>query len=84
MLAMHFANNIWKQNACEIMGHAGTDQQVFDAAVQFAREIGMVPIRIHKEQPGYAMNSLLVPFLDAAAKLLVRGVVSFEDIDKTW
>ncbi|MGR4009405.1 3-hydroxyacyl-CoA dehydrogenase [Leucobacter sp. 1207-22] len=83
-LAMHFANQIWMFNVCEIMEHPGTDSVAFDAAVGFATEIGMEPVRIHKEQPGYVLNSLLVPFLDAAAQLLVRGVSSVEDIDKTW
>ncbi len=83
-LAMHFANQVWRLNTCEIMGHTGTDPAVFEAAAQFATEIGMQPIRIHKEQPGYVLNSLLVPFLGAAAKLLVRDIASIEDIDKTW
>lgn len=83
-LALHFANEVWTNNTGEVMGHEGTDPDVFEAVAQFAEEIGMVPIRIHKEQPGYVLNSLLVPFLGAAGKLLVRGVASPEDVDKTW
>lgn len=83
-LALHFANEVWRANTGEVMQHAGTDPEVFEAVAQFAEEIGMVPIRIYKEQPGYVLNSLLVPLLDAAAQLLVRGVASVEDIDKTW
>lgn len=83
-LALHFANEVWKHNTGEVMGHPGTDPAAFEAVAQFAAEIGMVPIRIHKEQPGYVLNSLLVPFLNASAKLVVSGVASFEDIDKTW
>lgn len=83
-LALHFANEIWRANTGEVMGHPGTDPAVFEEVAQFAAEIGMVPIRIHKEQPGYVLNSLLVPFLNAAAHLLVRGVASPEDIDRTW
>ncbi|WP_025132989.1 3-hydroxyacyl-CoA dehydrogenase [Leucobacter sp. PH1c] len=83
-LALHFANEVWKFNVGEVMGHEGTDPAAFEAVAQFAEEIGMVPIRIHKEQPGYVLNSLLVPFLNAAAHLLVRGVATPEDIDKTW
>lgn len=83
-LALHFANEVWKFNVGEVMGHEGTDPAVFEAVAQFAEEIGMVPIRIHKEQPGYVLNSLLVPFLNAGARLLVRGVATPEDIDKTW
>lgn len=83
-LALHFANEIWRQNIVEAMGHEGTDPQHFDAAVSFSEEIGMVPVRIRKEQPGYILNSLLVPFMSAAAKLYVRDVADVEDIDTTW
>ncbi len=83
-LAMHFANQVWLFNTCEVMGHAGTDPAVFESAAEFAEQIGMVPIRIHKEQPGYVLNSLLVPFLEAAAKLYMREIASIEDVDKTW
>ncbi|KAM9865324.1 3-hydroxybutyryl-CoA dehydrogenase [Leucobacter aridicollis] len=83
-LALHFANEVWKFNVGEVMGHEGTDPEVFEAVAAFAAEIGMVPVRIHKEQPGYVLNSLLVPFLDAAAQLFVKGIASPEDIDNTW
>ena len=83
-LALHFANEVWKYNTGEVMGHPGTDPEVFEAVAEFAAEIGMVPIRVHKEQPGYVLNSLLVPFLNAAAHLYVKGIASPEDIDNTW
>ncbi|GAA1319023.1 3-hydroxyacyl-CoA dehydrogenase [Leucobacter albus] len=83
-LALHFANEVWKFNVGEVMGHAGTDAEAFEAVATFAEEIGMVPIRIRKEQPGYVLNSLLVPFLNAAAHLLVKGIAEPADIDKTW
>src|SRR5215470_11520973 len=83
-LALHFANEIWLRNVAEIMGHPRTSPAVYDATVEFARRIGMEPIEIHKEQPGYILNSLLVPFLQAATTLVVNGVADPETIDKTW
>ena len=83
-LALHFANGIWDANVGEVMGHSGTDPKIFDRVVEFAREIGMVPIPIHKEQNGYVLNTLLVPLLSAAADLLFNGVADVESIDKTW
>ncbi len=83
-LALHFANGIWDSNVGEVMGHPGTDSAIFDRVVEFAKEIGMVPIPIYKEQNGYVLNSLLVPLLSAAANLMVNGVSDFESIDKTW
>lgn len=83
-LALHFANSIWINNTAEIMGHAGTDPKVFDAVVAFAKAIGMVALPLHKEQPGYILNSLLVPLLNAATNLLVNEVADVQTIDKTW
>ncbi|MCL6487501.1 MAG: 3-hydroxyacyl-CoA dehydrogenase [Alicyclobacillus mali] len=83
-LALHFANSIWRHNTAEVMRHPGTDEQVFRDVIEFARAIGMVPLPLHKEQPGYILNSLLVPFLEAAQMLWVNEVADPETIDKTW
>lgn len=83
-LALHFANNIWKQNIAEVMRHERTDPAVFETVVQFAADIGMVPMRLLKEKAGYVINSLLVPLLSAAQALLVDGIADVETIDKTW
>lgn len=83
-LALHFANKIWMHNVAEIMGHPGTDPKVFDEVVDFATAIGMVPMPLYKEQPGYIMNSLLAPFIDAGLQLLAKEVADPHTIDKTW
>lgn len=83
-LALHFANQIWVNNNAEIMGHAGTDEKYIDELVKFARDIRMVPFKLNKEQPGYILNSLLVPFLDAGTKLWANGVSDPHTIDKAW
>ena len=83
-LALHFANEIWKNNTAEIMGHPGTDQKYYDEIVVFAQQIGMIPLKLKKEQPGYILNSLLVPFLNAGQALLANEVADPETIDLTW
>lgn len=83
-LALHFANEIWTNNTAEIMKHPGTDMKVFDDVIEFAKAIGMVALPLHKEQPGYILNSLLVPFLEAAQMLFLKEVADPETIDKTW
>lgn len=83
-LALHFANRIWRNNTAEVMGHPGTDAAAYNAVVQFAADLGMVPLQLHKEQPGYILNSMLVPFLNAAEALYATGVADPETIDKTW
>jgi 3-hydroxyacyl-CoA dehydrogenase len=83
-LALHFANDIWIHNTAEIMGHPATDPKNFEDVVAFAKAIGMLTLPLHKEQPGYILNSLLVPLLSAATDLLIKGVAEPEIIDKTW
>ena len=82
--ALHFANSIWKNNTAEVMGHPGTDPEVYKQVVAFADEINMVPLQLHKEQPGYILNSMLVPFLTAAQGLWANEVADPETIDLTW
>ncbi len=83
-LSLHFANTIWKNNTAEVMGHPGTGQAAYDEVVRFADSIGMVPLQLHKEQPGYILNSMLVPFLSSAQALWANGVAEPETIDLTW
>ncbi|MGN8644536.1 3-hydroxyacyl-CoA dehydrogenase [Gracilibacillus sp. HCP3S3_G5_1] len=83
-LALHFANEIWLNNTAEIMKHQQTDEQVFEDVIAFAKQIGMIALPLHKEQPGYILNSLLVPLLDAAQGLFIKGIADPETIDKTW
>jgi 3-hydroxybutyryl-CoA dehydrogenase len=83
-LALHYANEIWLHNTAEVMGTEQTDPAVYRAVVDFAARTGMEPIELHKEQPGYVLNSLLVPLLNAASQLYVDGVADVETIDKTW
>lgn len=83
-LALHFANEIWKNNTAEVMGHPGTDPEVYDEVVRFASAIGMIPLCLKKEQPGYLLNSLLIPLLNSAQVLLAKGVADPETIDLAW
>jgi 3-hydroxyacyl-CoA dehydrogenase len=83
-LALHYANNVWRQNTAEVMGTTDTDPEVYRAVVDFARRSGLEPIEIMKEKAGYVLNSLLVPLLNAAAGLVLEGVADPETVDKTW
>lgn len=83
-LALHFVVEVWTHNIAEVMAHPGTDPEVYRTVVEFARSIGMEPIEVHKERPGYVSNSLLVPWVLAAIDLVAQGVADPETIDKTW
>jgi 3-hydroxyacyl-CoA dehydrogenase len=83
-IALHYANQVWRQNTAEIMGTTDTDPDVYRSVVDFAERSGLVPIELKKEKAGYVLNSLLVPLLNAAAGLVLEGIADPETIDKTW
>ena len=83
-LAIHFANNIWISNTAEIMGHSTTSKGAYEAVAKFASDIKMIPLRLMKEQPGYILNSMLIPFLNAGQMLLANEVADPATIDLTW
>jgi 3-hydroxyacyl-CoA dehydrogenase len=75
---------VWRHNIAEIMAHPHTDPAVFEALMTFSRQVGMVPTPLKKEESGYVLNALNVPFLLAALELFVDGVADYQLIDKTW
>ncbi len=83
-LALHFANDIWRGNTAEVMGHAGTDQANYDMVVAFAKAIHMIPLCLHKEQPGYILNTVLVPFLNSGLYLWANDIADPQTVDLTW
>lgn len=83
-LHLHFANEIWRLNIAEIMKHEGTSTEIFNEVIAFAKAIAMVPIPLHKEQPGYILNTLLVPHFKAAVQMAADEVAEPQVVDKTW
>lgn len=83
-LSLHFANNIHRQNLAEVMRHDKTSDEAFEAVVEFARSIGMYPAVLKKEQPGYILNSILVPVIGAGLTLYGNDVADPVDIDMDW
>ena len=83
-LALHFANNIWKNNTAEVMAQPKTSLKYFDQILAFAEEIGMVPLPVHKEKAGYLLNSMLVPLLCSGMDLYANDISDPVSIDKAW
>ena len=55
--------------------------EAFDAVYAFAEALGKKPITA-KDNSGFVVNLLLVPYLLDAIRQLERGVASVEDIDR--
>ncbi|MFV0303740.1 MAG: 3-hydroxyacyl-CoA dehydrogenase [Paracoccus sp. (in: a-proteobacteria)] len=82
--ALHFANLIWRLNLTEIMGHPGTSDATYEAAVRFSIDIGMVPIPMAKENEGYILSAWLDVMLNECQTMVTNGIATPEVIDRTY
>lgn len=80
-LAMHFANNIHVMNVVEVMMTPKTSPETFQTCLEASPEIGMRPVPLKKEQPGYVINTLLVPWLNSGTLLWTRGVADVATVE---
>jgi 3-hydroxybutyryl-CoA dehydrogenase len=68
----------------ELMAHAGTSEQTMQRASDFVRALALVPIRVHVEQVGYAVNRVWRAVKKEVLALLERGAITPEDLDRGW
>lgn len=80
-VGLHFFNPVPVMKLVEVVRTIVTSQATFDAAFEFAEKLGKVPIAA-KDNSGFVVNLLLVPYMLDAIRQLERGVASIEDIDK--
>jgi len=83
-LAFHCNNPVFITKTVDIMGHAGTSKEALDITIEFSRKIGLIPIILEKEQPGYIINSLLGGLMGRALELVANGVATPQQVDKCW
>jgi 3-hydroxybutyryl-CoA dehydrogenase len=66
----------------EIMGHAGTDPSVLDAAERFLRSLRLIPVRVRREIVGYAGNRIWRAIQREVLFLIDHGYATAEEIDR--
>ena len=81
MVGLHFFNPVPVMKLVEVVKTIATDAQVFQTAFDFAKSLGKEPI-VCKDNSGFVVNLLLVPYMMDAIRALEQGVASIEDIDK--
>lgn len=80
VVGLHFFNPVHLMRLVEVIVLEGTDLEVRDSAVAFARRLGKEPI-IVRDSPGFATSRLGVALGLEAMRLLEDGVASAGDID---
>jgi 3-hydroxybutyryl-CoA dehydrogenase len=64
----------------EVVRTIATSEETYDRAFEFAKALGKVPIAA-KDNSGFVVNLLLVPYMLDAIRQLERGVATVQDID---
>ena len=80
-VGLHFFNPVPIMKLVEVVRTVTTSSATFDRAMAFARSLGKEPIAA-KDNSGFIVNLLLVPYLLDAIRALEHGVGSVPDIDK--
>jgi 3-hydroxybutyryl-CoA dehydrogenase len=81
VVGLHFFNPVPVMQLVEVVRTIATSDEAFDAVYAFAEALGKKPITA-KDNSGFVVNLLLVPYLLDAIRQLERGVASVEDIDR--
>jgi 3-hydroxybutyryl-CoA dehydrogenase len=81
MLGLHFFNPVPLMKLVEVVKTITTSDEAADAAFEFVKRLGKEPIRA-KDNSGFVVNLLLIPYMIDAINALESNVASVEDIDK--
>jgi 3-hydroxybutyryl-CoA dehydrogenase len=80
VIGLHFFNPVPLMKLVEVVRTIATAGDVYDAAHEFGKKLGKVPVRT-SDKTGFIVNRLLVPYLLDAIRAYEEGVGSIEDID---
>src|SRR5882762_1869304 len=79
-IGLHFFNPVPLMKLGEVVRTIATSPEVYEAAYEFAKKLGKVPVRT-SDKTGFIVNRLLVPYLLDAIRAYEEGVGSIPDID---
>jgi 3-hydroxybutyryl-CoA dehydrogenase len=80
-VGLHFFNPVPLMKLVEVVRTILTNDESFDAAFAFAKSLGKEAVSC-RDNSGFIVNRLLVPYILDAIRAYEEGVGSIEDIDK--
>jgi 3-hydroxybutyryl-CoA dehydrogenase len=78
---LHFFNPVPVMKLVEVVRTIATSDDTIETVFEFAKSLGKEPV-LAKDNSGFIVNRLLVPYLLDAVRALEEGVGSREDIDR--
>ena len=79
-VGLHFFNPVPVMKLVEVVRTIATSDETFSRAFAFSKALGKAPVAA-KDNSGFIVNLLLVPYMLDAIRQLERGVAGVEDID---
>ncbi len=80
-IGMHFFNPVPVMKLVEVAKTIVTAPEILDAAFNFVKSLGKVGIAA-KDNCGFIVNLLLIPYLFDAIRIFERGQAAIEDVDQ--
>src|SRR5216684_4223817 len=80
-VGLHFFNPVPMMKLVEVVRTILTSDEAFDTAFRFAKSLGKEAVAA-RDNSGFIVNRLLVPYILDAIRAYEEGVGSIEDIDK--
>lgn len=81
MIGLHFFNPVPLMKLVEVVRTITTSEETERLGIDFVRALGKEPVRA-RDNSGFIVNLLLIPYMLDAINALESGVASVEDIDK--
>jgi enoyl-CoA hydratase/3-hydroxyacyl-CoA dehydrogenase len=80
---MHFFNPPVRMELVEVISGEHTSDETMDAIVGLAEAFDKTPVRVRKDEPGFIVNSILVPLMNEACWIVEDGTATIEEVDST-
>ncbi len=80
---MHFFNPPVRMDLVEVISGAETAEDTLEAIEQLAEAFDKSPVRVHKDEPGFIVNRILVPLMNEACWLVSEDDATIAEVDST-
>ncbi len=80
IVGMHFLYPVTTTRVVEVVRGQLTSDEVYERAIEFARLLGKIPIKVF-EMPGFVTTRVLLPLINEAMHVVMEGVAEAAEVD---
>jgi enoyl-CoA hydratase/3-hydroxyacyl-CoA dehydrogenase len=80
---MHFFNPPIRMELVEVISGEHTAGETMDTIVDLAESFDKTAVRVRKDDPGFVVNSILVPLMNEACWMVEEEVATISEVDST-